>query len=208
MKNIRWILFDLGNVLYDIDVENTFQKVLSFSSLEKISDDEIKEISKLHKRAMTGKYTKDTFFETIKNKFRLSISIIEIKKIWNEIIVGFREEFRPLLNKLKTDYKVGLLSNTDPFHYEKVLRQVSDFNDFFDRIFLSHEMKSIKPNIKIYKLVLEQLNMPSEQILFFDDSPENVESAKKTGINAFCVNNFDSVLTILKEYHILVGEIM
>ena len=157
---------------------------------------------------MTGKYTKDAFFETIKNKFRLSISIIEIKKIWNEIIVGFREEFRPLLNKLKTDYKVGLLSNTDPFHYEKVLRQVSDFNDFFDRIFLSHEMKSIKPNIKIYKLVLEQLNMPSEKILFFDDSPENVESAKKTGINAFCVNNFDSVLTILKEYHILVGEIM
>ena len=211
LKKIRWILFDLGNVLYDINVENTFKKILSFSSfssfisLRKISDAEINEISMLHKMAMAGKYEKDIFFETIKNRFRLSISIAELRKIWNEIIVGFREEFRPLLNKLKTDYKVGLLSNTDPFHYEKVLEQVPDFNNFFERIFLSHEMKSIKPDKEIFQFVLEQLNIPPEQIMFFDDSRENVITAQKAGIKAFCVNNLDSVLTILKEYHIFNG---
>ncbi len=200
MGQINWILFDLGNVLYDIAVEEVFTQLLSGIT---VNSSNLKELGAFHKEFMAGKYDEKEFLRELKEKVNFPGNIDELRKIWNEIIVSFREEFRPLLTKLKANYRTGLLSNTDKIHYRKVLRQVPDFERFFAKIFLSYRIKEVKPSEKIFARVLEELNVQPHTVIFFDDSQENVKVAESLGIKGFWADNYQSVLTILRDHHIL-----
>ena len=54
----------------------------------------------------------------------------------------------------------------------------------FKKCFLSHEMKALKPSESFYKAVIEQIGLPSEQMLFIDDSQRNVDASIDAGMPA------------------------
>lgn len=201
---LRWILFDLGGVLYEIDLVRPVEmlKSLSRTKMDGFLEDYL--YSK-HRDFMKGIYTKEEFFKEIKNSLNLNISLKEIEHIWGKIIVGFRNEFRPLLTTLKLDYKLALLSNTDPCHIEKILKEFPEFPYFFDKIFLSYEMKMIKPDQGLFMKVLEEIEEEPYHCLFLDDSSENIEIARSMGFYAEQVNNYYDVLNVLRNYEIKVS---
>lgn len=54
--------------------------------------------------------------------------------------------------------------------------------DYFEKMYLSYEMKLAKPDIRIFEKVLENSSLVPEETLFVDDSPVNLEAAQKLGI--------------------------
>lgn len=56
--------------------------------------------------------------------------------------------------------------------------------DFFDGIVVSADIHMVKPDLKIYRYLLDHCNLIGEECLFLDDVRENVEGARAAGINA------------------------
>ena len=91
-------------------------------------------------------------------------------------------------------YRVSLLSNTNPYMMQWA--QSSDFDGeghsidyYFDALYLSYQMKVMKPSKEIFLRMLESEQARAEETLFIDDSPTNVEVANRLGIQTLCPQN-------------------
>jgi putative hydrolase of the HAD superfamily len=67
----------------------------------------------------------------------------------------------------------------------------------FDHLFLSHETGFFKPEPAAYLEVIRKLALAPQQILFFDDKPENVDAARQTGMEAHVVNGPAAVRKVI-----------
>lgn len=79
--------------------------------------------------------------------------------------------------------KIAVLSNMTSELLE-ILRGKFDWLDEFDVKIWSCETGCAKPDAVIYRDCLRQLGCVPEKSLFFDDRPENVEAARRVGIDA------------------------
>ncbi len=97
--------------------------------------------------------------------------------------IGVDEEMFAIVAELqRKQIPVALLSNIND-KYTKLIRDFG-FYDPFEPCLLSCEMGLEKPDPKAYQLLLEKLDLPANEIVFIDDLEENVEAAKKLGIDA------------------------
>lgn len=104
------------------------------------------------------------------------------------------------LKKLKEDgYKVYLLSNLHEISF-KDFSQNFDVS-IFDKLFLSYEIGMLKPEDSIYKYVIDKIGDDPKEMCFFDDKIENVESAKRNGMNAIQTtgNTLENNIKIAKQ---------
>lgn len=95
-------------------------------------------------------------------------------------------------------YKIYILSNaSDAFylyfpHFAPL--------DYFDGIIISSDYSLLKPDIKIYELILDKYKLNPEECLFIDDSPENIQGAKKAGISGVVFR--DNYAEIMEIFHL------
>lgn len=101
-------------------------------------------------------------------------------------------EIRPcvkrLLNKVSTEYKLGMISN---FTYAPViyagLRKLS-INKFFNAILVSEAVGWRKPHMKIFEDALKRLGVKAEEAVYVGDSPlEDIKGAKASGMKTVFV---------------------
>jgi putative hydrolase of the HAD superfamily len=83
----------------------------------------------------------------------------------------------------KQNIEICLLSNALPN-----LIDTADFLTNRENIFVSYELRLLKPDLEIYKKVMEKLNATPEEIVFIDDKPKNVDAAKSLGIHGIVFN--------------------
>lgn len=99
---------------------------------------------------------------------------------------GYYEDTIEIIKKLKKEgKKVCLLSNLAEIDY-KIFKEELDMS-LFDDLFLSYKMHKVKPEKEIFIEVINKLEKKPEEIIFFDDSKNNIEMARKCGINAYLV---------------------
>lgn len=91
-------------------------------------------------------------------------------------------------------YKLYLLSNAPDYFYENI----SHYRvfDLFDGFVVSGCEKVVKPDRRIYEIVLERFGLRAEECVFFDDLEKNVEGAKAVGIEAY---RFEGDVRLIKD---------
>lgn len=89
-------------------------------------------------------------------------------------------EMRRLLEKLKENNRLFLLSNSTCFEGE-VLENWG-FSDLFEKMFFSFDTKKLKPHKESYRQVLDDLGVKAKECLFVDDNVNNCIAAKKLGM--------------------------
>ena len=97
--------------------------------------------------------------------------------------IGVNPQMYALVDELRDQQvPVALLSNID----ERLSKLIRDFGLYepFDPCLLSCEIGIEKPDSKAYDLLIKTMNLPASEIVFIDDRAENVEAAKKIGIDA------------------------
>ena len=84
----------------------------------------------------------------------------------------------------KQGHRVYGLSNWDEESFILLKEQHPELFDLFDGIVISAQAKGNKPHATIYQTLLDRYQLQAENCWFIDDQPENIDAAKKLGINA------------------------
>lgn len=79
-------------------------------------------------------------------------------------------------------YQTAMLSDVTQYQAE-IIRKMG-YYDLFTPVLLSYEIGVKKPNPEAFQILLKKLNLPASSVLFIDDRMENVEAAKKQGIDS------------------------
>lgn len=193
MKNrpdVDFVIFDLGNVLIDIDYHksmNLMKSALPTSIHEKVDTCYAAEFHKAYEK---GQLSSAEFRQEFRHYFQTNWTDAEVDYFWNSLLGSIPAYRLDLVRQLKTQYQVGILSNTNEIHIEAVYAQLQaehnlvNFDPLFDWVFYSHEMGLAKPNQEIYQQLLFELGTTANRVLFFDDLKANVDGAASLGIQA------------------------
>ena len=98
------------------------------------------------------------------------------------------------IQKLRTDgMPVVLATNQERYRTEYMLEHMG-FKDVFDTIYSSAHLGLKKPAIEFFAKVVDDMGLPKEEVLFWDDDPENIDGGKAYGIHAEFYTDYDSFL--------------
>jgi len=197
---IEVLLFDLGNVILPFNHYQIAEKLARFSERKELSDPPriFSYLFDRQKGAVNnyeiGKMTSSEFFNQVKERFKLILPFDTFVPIWNEIFTE-NHEVSELIRFLKGKKRLGLLSNTNPLHFEYALTTFPILN-LFDKWILSHEVGFKKPAVEIFLKAMEWASVPPIKILFIDDIKEHVEAAASLGMQAI---HFTSAQQLVRE---------
>jgi len=103
---------------------------------------------------------------------------------------------RELLAELRSRYRLAALSNSNEAHWDRNTYEIG-VTEQFEVAISSHQVGLAKPDRAIYLAALARLGVGAGDVVFFDDLPANVTSARQLGIRAFQVDGVDGVRTVL-----------
>lgn len=140
-----------------------------------------------------------SFTETaqyFKERFKLEMSVDEIKAEWNENAWTFYTQQVPLkkgakafLDFLKShNIKLGIATSNSVLLVEAVLKSLG-IQDYFQQIKTSCEVGRGKPFPDIYLKVAEDLGVTPDRCLVFEDIPNGVRAGKNAGMTAWCIKD-------------------
>ncbi len=112
-----------------------------------------------------------------------------------------------VISALRQRYRVGLLSNTNQNHYH-FLRTRLPWLDQLDFHTLSYEVGACKPAAAIYRDVETKAVCAPGEILYFDDIPLFVETARERGWNAEVFANERQALDCLRNYGVVLDPLL
>jgi len=186
--SIEVILFDLGNVILPFNHFQIAERLSQFSQRKEFRDPRriFSYLFDLQEGMINdfdvGKVSPPDFFRSVKENLHLSISFDEFVPIWNDIFVEDQEVSRIILS-LKGRCRLGLLSNTNPLHFDHILSKFPVMSAL-DKWILSYEVGFKKPAFQIFQKAMEWASVEPEKILYIDDTKEYVEVAGLLGIQS------------------------
>ena len=189
-KPIKNIIFDLGNVVININPDITIEKFKKLGVDDFDSMYTIMKQSDVFDKLDTGKLSLPEFRDAIRDHAKVSLTDSQIDDAWCSMLLDFPEENINLLRRLRPTYKLYLLSNTNQMHidyYSEKLRKETGSSllpELFDRTFYSHEIGYRKPRREAYEYVLQAEKLKPAETLFVDDLEHNVIAARQAGIQA------------------------
>lgn len=197
---IEVLVFDMGHVFVDFDWEEV---CLGFCRRAEISMDEFKPILK-HIASLgyeTGHINTQGLLDQIQRVSQIKLAKDEFKDLWN---ATFREndDMSALLQELKLNYPLYLLSNTNECHWQ-YLESNYRVSRHFDHLVLSYEVGLAKPDHRIYHEVVNKSGRRPESCLFIDDLKANVEAARAVGMQAIQFQNHGDLVSELAELGIV-----
>lgn len=191
-QTINCIIFDFGGV---IGYPQDQRKVEEMKSLTKMGD-EFDEAYFLHRHEYDE-------------------GLIDKYEYWNRITNGSVELTEDIIKKLViADYGSWTMLNQDTLSYIKEVKEEVDLvvllsninfeaKDYvrdelglfklFDKTFCSCDLHLMKPDIRIYEHVLNELDVCASKCLFIDDSLANIEGAKSVGMNGIHFKSFNQL---------------
>jgi haloacid dehalogenase superfamily, subfamily IA, variant 3 with third motif having DD or ED len=190
MVQTKNIIFDFGNVLFDLDLpafEQNWRKMVGSEQLE--SAKTLLKSQGIFEMYETGGLDTEAFIAHLCQACGHSLRPEQVVSAWNSIFIGMPPERFDMLTALRRRYRVFLLSNINDMHerwiaeYMEREHGLQDYEArFFDGVYFSHLIRLRKPDPEIFAYVLADAELASEETVFFDDLPENVAAAEKTGI--------------------------
>ena len=183
---IKAVIFDLWSTLAYNDMEEGIIKQI----FENIGIDGYKKENqrKMEESFMTKKYNSaEEAMMDFCSAFGKGNKCVEgLANIWNNINVKLFDDVLPALKQLRTNYKVGLITNTQSFALEYFHR--NNFFDNFDYACFSFEAGLLKPDSKIFLLALEKLGIEANEAVMVGDNIESdVLGAEAVGMKGVLI---------------------
>lgn len=184
---IKAIIFDIGGVLIDLDMERclrTFREEAGFMRIGEVLDP-------CHQKGIIsdleeGIVSEDEFITEILKECPAGTTADTIRRSFCSLLHSVAPDKVAFINELKRKYDLYLLSNNNPitmrYTSAEFARVGIPFESTFRDVFISCDMKLLKPSAEIYREVIRRVGLPAEEILFVDDSRPNIEAAEAQGI--------------------------
>ncbi|WP_295157687.1 HAD-IA family hydrolase [uncultured Brachyspira sp.] len=196
---IKNIISDIGNVLYQFDVNGFIDKNIDDEDKKQFLENtfENKNWHLMDKGDLAFEDARKLFIKTntkyekiINDLFDSALTLCLNK---NKNNISLLEEYK---NK---GYDIYYLSNMPSETFEKLIKETDFFNDVCIGGVVSAHINMIKPNKDIYEYFLKKFDLKAEECLFIDDNINNVNTAIEIGINAVQLKKIDDMKIILKD---------
>lgn len=210
MKTIKTIVFDLGGVVFTIDKNQALRRFeeIGFSQAAQYLD--AFEQQGFCGDLEAGRITAEEFRDTLSTLIGKEVTLEQCAYAWQGYYAGMPEaNLDALLALRRKGYRLCLLSNTNPYMMSWARSNAFDgkghsLDHYFDALYLSYEMKVMKPHRRIFEMMLEAENASPDTTLFIDDSPHNVAAAAALGIHTMQPKNANDwiqpLMQILNNY--------
>lgn len=207
MSSIKNILFDLGNVIIDIDIPRTQSELLKLFKRPDLKQQILDELRPVMLAYETGQISDELFINSLIGYARPQVYAQQVIRAWNAMLIDIpfeRLEFLKFLRDQK--YKLYLLSNTNGLHLSWINSYMNknfstpSLDDWFERSYYSHLIKQRKPHASCFEYVLQDSGMIADETIFIDDTLENIDTAKNLGIRTLYLTGGHDVITSLKNY--------
>ncbi len=187
MAALKNIIFDLGGVLIDLDYKKTEDAFISLgyenfhTMYSQYTADE------LFRKLETGKISNEDFYKVAINAHAGSVTEEAIQAAWNAMLLSWRNESLLFLEKISTQYRIFLLSNTNAIHFEAFHRSLKEetgresIEPLFTKAYWSHKIGLRKPDAEVFEFVAKDAGIRPEETLLIDDSENNIKKAAELG---------------------------
>lgn len=188
MLAVKNIIFDLGNVLYDIDFTKMYDEFKKLGVPDFESHYTLNKSDELFFNLEKGFINEHEFCEGFRKLMQLPTEDAKIIAAWNSLLIGFRKQSIDWVKANSAKYPTYLYSNTNKIHYDHFMDQfqrevdVVSFNTLFKKPYYSHEMGMRKPDPASFIYILEKEGLVAAETLFVDDNEPNIIAAASVGL--------------------------
>jgi len=201
MPPVQNVIFDLGGVLLNLDVQLTRD---AFIELGVNQIDELFRIghaASFFKQYEIGAITDEEFVESARKLAHPGTTSQQIIDAWNKMLLDFPLERVQFLNRLKDKYRLFLFSNTNAIHLEYFQKDYhivhgQHLDDHFEKAWYSHIINQRKPDVAAFQYVIQDKNLDAATTLFIDDALVNVEGARQAGLQGIHLTDGKTVLDL------------
>ena len=195
------IILDMGNVLLEWNKDKILQGVSDTKKDYLMLDKTIFQ-SELWERLDLGTMTRQELVLKVVSMIGSTYQKKVEEVIWNwpSYIDIYTEVFPVLLELKKKGHRIFVLSNTSKVFYDLLEEQLSPLKELLDGFVLSCDIKAIKPDLAMFKEILDKYQLEPRNCVFLDDIEDNTNAAEKLGIKAYQVKKRNDVVDILKSY--------
>ncbi len=212
-NSVKAIVFDMGGVLLDLDLEACFKACREDLGFERVAEF----VGPCHQKGLfmrleEGAITPDEFYAGVLEMSAPGKTREDVISAFRHFLIGLEPYKVQLIKELSTRYELYMLSNNNamcmPFAREEFARKGLPLESVFKKMFLSYEMRLLKPGDGIFQETIREIGrlsgtpetpLPAEEMLFIDDSPANVEAALRNGMRAVHYNQGDDLRTVLEQ---------
>jgi putative hydrolase of the HAD superfamily len=121
-------------------------------------------------------------------KWKWSKSVDEFLDYWFKSEHNLNFELIETIYELRKNKVKCILATNQEYHRLGYIKKEMGFDKIFDKIYSSNLIGFKKPEIQFYNYIIHDLNENPNNIIFYDDSQANIESAKLIGITSFLYN--------------------
>lgn len=193
---IKNIIFDMGNVLVDFCWEEAFHKLgLEGETFRRVADATVRnydwnefDLANIPHEEIINKF--------VENDPEMEAEIRHATESY-EGLIKKRDYSEELIKKLqRAGYGVYILSNMSPEAFmecgdEMLCAKLADGAVY------SCDCHMVKPDRRIYELLLEKYNLDAAECVFLDDKLENIEGGEAVGIKGIVFKNIDDAINEL-----------
>ena len=177
----RAIIFDIGRVLIQVDIHRA---MAGLAPDLKLTPQEVWSAIENDPRWLDwqeGRISPLDWHLHLNKRLGGSLTFEQFKQVWNSALVPEPIQPEPFLETLSKDYRLALLSNTDPIHMSDAEARFSFFRYFPIRIY-SFRVGASKPNPLIYREALRTCKVRAEEAIYIDDVPAYADAAQRLGM--------------------------
>ena len=197
---IEAVVFDFGGVLIDWNPRYLYKKIFQ---------DE-KEMEYFLTQVCTTEWNADldkgkSFRQSVKElslvypQYAEQIELYDLR--WEEMCGKVVQDSVDLLYRLKKHYPLYGLTNWSEEKFA-LTRPKHDFFDLFDGIVISGVEKEIKPEPRLFEILIERYGLNPEKTIFTDDSLPNIKTAEKMGFQAIRFENPEKLEEALRKKNV------
>lgn len=191
------LLFDLGGVIIDIDFQRVTARWAALAGRDpatvRFTPDEP------YRRHEVNAISDARYFESLRASLGLDLTDTQILAGWNAVFVGEVPGIADLLARAARRLPLYVFSNTNPAHEAYWSARYADVLKPFRKLYVSSRIGLRKPTPEAFRFVANDIGLPAQRILFFDDMLANVEGARACGLQAVHVRSSADVAKALEE---------
>ena len=198
-SSIKALLFDLGGVVLEVNFQRVFK---SWAAMSALNQNEIKSLFKLdehYQQHERGQINASVFFEHLRQSLQLTATNDEMTHAWNSIFGKEMTASLDAIDVIRSKLPAYGFSNTNRTHQIYWEHHYPRIPNTFEKLFVSSEIGLRKPDAEAFEFILNELSLGPNEVLFFDDTQENIEGAKRLGIQTVLVSGADSVVSALSD---------
>ncbi len=191
LSNIKNIIFDLGNVLLNLDFDASIKAFHNLGLSHDVLNKQQAYADPVFYNLEVGKVTPEEFRDRVRMLLNNpKATDRQIDDAWYAMILDIPKKRIEVIKRLQRDFKIFLFSNTNAIHVGRLLAEFReehgfDFQSLFEKAYYSHEIHARKPDPEAYHKVIELSGVDPKETLFVDDLEKNILSAEKAGLHTF-----------------------